>query len=169
MTHVVHNGWLQAVVLSQTDAPAIPQASGTTAPPPAQAVGVPGAPATSTPSGTLGTPPATPPPSPMGGGIIYIGIAMVAVMMVTSLLAGRKDKRKRLELMSTLKKHDKVQMLGGIIGTVAEVGDDDVVVRVEEGRIRFNKSAVQTIVTSSKARGESSMAELKDDVRATSV
>jgi preprotein translocase subunit YajC len=78
---------------------------------------------------------------------------MLVVMIIFSVMSGRKEKKKKEELVSSIKKHDKVQMLGGIIGTVAEVGDEDIVIRVEEGRIRFAKSAVAAVINSAKASG----------------
>jgi preprotein translocase subunit YajC len=72
-------------------------------------------------------------------------------------------------MMASLKKQDKVQMIGGEIGTIAELTDDEVVLRVEEGRIRFARSAVQAVLAS-KGKPESTMiSELKGEAKATSV
>ena len=46
--------------------------------------------------------------------------------------------------------------------------DDEVVLRVEEGRIRFARSAVQTIL-SSRAKSDATMAEIKGEAKATAV
>jgi len=104
-----------------------------------------------------------------GGGmdmIFWLLPVMLVVMILFSVLSGRKEKKKKQELVSAIKKHDKVQMLGGIIGTVAEVGDDDIVLRVEEGRIRFAKSAVAAVITSAKASGSvESKPESKSDAK----
>jgi preprotein translocase subunit YajC len=48
------------------------------------------------------------------------------------VLGGRKEKKKRAALMASLKKHDKVQTVGGIIGTVVELTAEEVVLRVDE-------------------------------------
>lgn len=96
-------------------------------------------------------------------------LVMVGVMLLTSIMAGKKDKKKRAELMTNLKKQDKVQMLGGIIGTVVEIGDDDtVVLKVEEGRIRFHKSSIQGIL-SSRGKGDTSITEVKGEAKAAAV
>ena len=98
--------------------------------------------------------------------IFWLLPVMLVVMILFSVLSGRKEKKKKQELVSAIKKHDKVQMLGGIIGTVAEVGDDDIVLRVEEGRIRFAKSAVAAVITSAKASGSvESKPESKSDAK----
>jgi preprotein translocase subunit YajC len=112
-----------------------------------------------TTSGVVTTQPPLPPPSKSqsaSGGldmIFWIIPIMLVVMIVMSTLAGRKDKKKKEEMVSAIKKHDKVQMLGGIIGTVAEIGDDDIVLRVEEGRIRFAKSAIAAVIGSARTSG----------------
>jgi preprotein translocase subunit YajC len=99
--------------------------------------------------------------------IIWLLPVMLIVMILMSSMAGRKEKKKRAELIGALKKHDRVQTLGGIVGTVAEVGETEVVLRVEEGRIRFNKTAIQAIVDPSKVRSDTSIAELKGEAKAT--
>lgn len=77
-----------------------------------------------------------------------MGVLLV-VMVATSVLGGRKEKKKREELLKALSTNDRVQTLGGIIGTVVELRDDEVVLRVDENtntRIRFAKSAVQQVL-----------------------
>ena len=118
-----------------------------------------GAPAGGAVGGATGQPPA--------GGLgpmMWLLPGMLLVMILFSTMAGRKEKKKREALMQSLRKHDKVQMLGGIIGTVSELSDDEVVVNVEDGRIRFARSAVQTILRSSDRGGQAdSVAEAKPE------
>ena len=61
----------------------------------------------------------------------------------------RKEKKRRAELLSAIKKGDRVQTVGGAIGTVTDIRDNDITVRVDDNtgtRIRFARSAVQTIL-----------------------
>lgn len=77
-------------------------------------------------------------------------LAFFLFMIVMQIFAGRKQRKQRAEMMSLLRKHDKVRMIGGIIGTIAEIHDDEVVIKVDEAtntRIRFAKDAVQTVIT----------------------
>jgi preprotein translocase subunit YajC len=166
MMQNVNSGWMQWVLLAQTGEPAAPQIGAAPAPAqPATPVGQP----TASGNGALGTPSGgQQAPAPFGGGMMFILLAMVLLMLFTSIMAGRKEKKKRAELMSSLKKQDKVQMIGGIIGTVVELSDDEVVLRVEEGRIRFHKSAVQAIL-SSRSKGDGSTTEVKPQPSAASV
>ncbi len=108
-------------------------------------------------NGTATTQPAGPGPgTPARSGmdpIFWLLPAMLLVMVLISVFGGRKEKKRRQELLANIKKGDRVQTLGGIIGTIVEMGDDDVVLRIEEGRLRIAKSAVQGIVQPSRAAG----------------
>ena len=77
---------------------------------------------------------------------LMLGLVLMFVLMSGSQ---RKEKRKRKEMLSSLKKGDKVQTIGGILGSVVEVKDTHVVVKVDENsntRLKFSRSAVQTVV-----------------------
>lgn len=108
----------------------------------------------------------TPPPSPFGGSFLFMMIALLAVMIIISTMTGRKEKRKRQELLNSIARHDRVQTIGGVIGTVTDLRDDEIVLRVDDAtgtKITFAKSAVQGVLK--KAR-ESSRAEEPDAVEA---
>jgi preprotein translocase subunit YajC len=164
------SGWVQWVVMAQTTpevgaAPAQPQTP----------VGVPGAGSgtTTAPAGGTTTAPAGgpggPQQSPLGGGFMLIMVAVLGVLMLSSVMAGRKDKKRRAELMSNIKKGDKVQMIGGIIGNVVELSEDEVVLKVEEGRIRFHKSSVQGVLSTSKSKADGQLTEVKGEPKAATV
>lgn len=88
--------------------------------------------------------------APGGSSFVMTMIVLMLVMMVVmSLFSGRKDKKRREQLIASLKKNDKVQTIGGLIGNVAEVRNDEVVLRVDENsnvRIRFAKSAITGVI-----------------------
>ena len=87
-----------------------------------------------------------------GGDPTFI-IIMIAVMALLWWWMGRgrrKEQRKHKEMLSTLKKGDKVTSIGGIIGTVIEVKDREVVVKVDESsntRMKFLRSAIRNVGT----------------------
>ncbi|MBX3378895.1 MAG: preprotein translocase subunit YajC [Phycisphaeraceae bacterium] len=103
--------------------------------------------------------------SPVGGAakpafdpmFLYLMGGMLLLIIFTTWNGSRKEKKKRQDMNSSLRKGDTVQMLGGIIGVVTEIRDDEVVVRMEEGKIRFAKSAVQGILKSKDSKAESSL------------
>jgi len=126
---------------------------------PVNAVGVPGgaAPAPTATNATTAAPGGAPGPGqPVAKGpdmIFWLLPGMLLVMVLVSVLGGRKEKKKRAELMASLKKGDKVQTLGGIIGTIAELGEHDAVIRLEDGRMRIARTAIQGVVGSSPVAG----------------
>ncbi|CAN5746307.1 hypothetical protein BH11PLA1_BH11PLA1_07330 [soil metagenome] len=157
-----------SAVPAPSSAPATPvmtAAPTTTAPTPAAgtsqienvgAQGLPGVQPAATSAPILPTGQSTAAQPSLLGGMLLPMLAVAVVIMVLPSLMGRKDRKKRAELLSGIANHDKVQTSGGIIGTVAEVRDDEVVLRVDESsntRIRFAKSAIVGVI--SKGRGGS--------------
>jgi len=76
---------------------------------------------------------------------------MIGVMLLMFIFMGRgkrKREAQRKTMLAALKKGDKVTTIGGIIGTVMEVRDDEVVVKIDENsnaRMRFARWAVRGI------------------------
>jgi preprotein translocase subunit YajC len=108
-------------------------------------------------------------PAPAGGGqqqpsglfgpsFIWIMLGMIVIMLIFSG-GGRKQEKQRKAMLATLKRNDRVQTIGGVLGTVLEVNEHDVLLRVDEGsntRIRFARSAIQQILREAKepAKGD---------------
>src|SRR5215510_10739875 len=81
--------------------------------------------------------------------IIMIGLLML-LMIVFSMSGTRREKKKREALLNAIKKHDRVQTIGGVIGSVVEIKPEYVVLKVDESsntRITFARSAIQQILT----------------------
>ncbi len=134
-----------------------PTASPTTAAtgaPPAKQVEIPGMPTQGAATTTVPAAPAAGQPigKPAGAPdltFLFIISGLFIFLILTSVLGGRKEKKKRAELLSTLARNDRVQTIGGVIGTVVELRDDEVVLRVDENtntRITFSKASVQQIL-----------------------
>jgi preprotein translocase subunit YajC len=86
----------------------------------------------------------------------------VVFIFWTSSRAQKKEKLKRQELMESLRTNDTVQTTGGIIGRIAEIRDDEVVLRVDEStntKIRFAKVHIAGVIN--KAGGATSESEAK--------
>lgn len=61
----------------------------------------------------------------------------------------RRDEKKRAELVSSMKKNDRIVTIGGITGTVASVSEDQryVTIKVEDNtRIKMLASSIQTVI-----------------------
>jgi preprotein translocase subunit YajC len=82
---------------------------------------------------------------------------LIGAMLLMFVFMGRgkrKTEKKRKAMLATLKKGDKVTTIGGIIGTVMEVRDDEVTVKIDEGsnaRMRFARWAVRGVGAEAKS------------------
>jgi preprotein translocase subunit YajC len=98
-------------------------------------------------------------------------IGLMLFMVISTMLSGRKEKKRRASMMAGIGRHDKVQTIGGIVGTVSEVRDTEVVVTVDRSsntRITFAKTAVQQVLKQGRG-GDSGREEpdiLDDDAPA---
>ncbi|MEL7087481.1 MAG: preprotein translocase subunit YajC [Planctomycetota bacterium] len=107
---------------------------------------------TTTTQGADGTPAGgqTQPQGNPFGGILIPMILVLGVLFIFSMGSGRKEKKRRAQLLADLSKGAKVQTVGGVLGTVVEVRDDEVLVKVDENsntRMRFAKSAISTVLS----------------------
>ncbi|MBS0191709.1 MAG: preprotein translocase subunit YajC [Phycisphaerales bacterium] len=98
-------------------------------------------------SATPGTP--ARPSGPMDSMLVFL-LPLCGIMLFVIWNGNRSEKKKRAELNSSVKKGDTVQMIGGIIGVVSELRDDEIVLKMEEGRIRFARSAVQAVLKNTR-------------------
>jgi preprotein translocase subunit YajC len=85
-------------------------------------------------------------------------LLLVVGMILFSVLGQRRDRKKREAMIKAVKKHDRVQTIGGVIGSIVEVKSNTVVLKVDESsntRITFARSAVQQVLTAgSDSEGE---------------
>lgn len=76
------------------------------------------------------------------GAIILL---MIVFMSRTKSRAGRPGE----DLLKNLKRGDRIQTIGGVLGIVADVRDDEVVIKVDESsntRIRFARNAIARVI-----------------------
>ena len=97
---------------------------------------------------------ATPGPSgataPPGMSWFPLLIFVFVAMILFSFLGQRRDRKKKQAIINAVKKHDRVQTVGGVIGSVVELKPDTVVLKVDETsntRITFARSAIQQVLT----------------------
>lgn len=99
------------------------------------------------------TAPASQPVAPGPGDFLrgpFIPVILGLIILWWFMSRGRTKERQRYEqMLASLKKNDRVQTIGGILGTVVDVRDNEVVVKVDEAtnaKIRFNRSAIKEVL-----------------------
>ncbi|MFW6065711.1 MAG: preprotein translocase subunit YajC [Planctomycetota bacterium] len=103
-------------------------------------------------------------PRPDGGLLSgwTLPLLLIGVLVLMYVWMGRsrkKQEQKRKEMLSTLKKGDKIMSIGGVLGTVIEARPDELVVKVDEAnnvRMRFARWAVRAV-------GEEAQSEASKD------
>jgi preprotein translocase subunit YajC len=99
------------------------------------------------------------PGGPGGGGgrggafgpeFLILMLGVLVVMIVVSVTGQRRERKKRQAMLSAIRKHDKVQTVGGVIGSIVEIKPDFVVLKVDESsntRITFARSSIQQVIS----------------------
>ncbi len=85
---------------------------------------------------------------------LLLGIIVLYVFMFRSK---RNQERKVQEARDSMKRGDRVQTIGGILGKVVEVEDSKVLLKVDENsntKIWFSRSAIHRVVNEEKAAAE---------------
>lgn len=93
---------------------------------------------------------AQPGPNPLGFLLPATLGAMVVFMLLSSRSQKKREKREREEMFDRLSRNDRVQTIGGVIGTLISVKEDEVVLKVDEStntKMTFTKTAVQRILS----------------------
>jgi len=100
---------------------------------------------TTTPSET-GTTPTQQPRSPFQQPSQLIFLGLMFVLMYVILFRGpRKKQQQHKQMMQTLTKNDRVQTIGGIIGTVVDIKDDEITLKIDESnntKMKIVRSAI---------------------------
>ncbi len=99
------------------------------------------------------------PPGPEGGAaprqgspysMLLLMVLVFAVMYVLLLRGPRKQQQQQKQMIQSLKKNDKVRTIGGIYGTVMDVRDDEIILKVDEAtntKIRVSTSAIGKVLS----------------------
>lgn len=74
-------------------------------------------------------------------------LAVFAIFYFVMIAPERKARKKRETMLQALKKGDRVLTSGGMYASVAAIGEDAVTLQIDDGvRVRFNRSAIQTVL-----------------------
>ncbi|MEX0876156.1 MAG: preprotein translocase subunit YajC [Phycisphaerales bacterium] len=89
---------------------------------------------------------------PAGGSNIFFFLIIFTVgMFLFMSLSGRKEKKRRAQMLASLGKRDKVRTAGGIIGTVIEIKNDEVLLETDRSsntRLWLSRGSISAVITS---------------------
>ena len=82
------------------------------------------------------------------GGMLPIVVVMVLFIWMTTRSRKRQEKQKQ-DMLGAMKRGDRVQTIGGILGSIVEVRDDRILLKVDEGnntKVWFARSAIHRVL-----------------------
>ena len=91
-------------------------------------------------------------PGGMGGSIVML-VAMLAIFYFMLIRPENKRKKEAEQMRSSVKKGDKITTIGGIVGTVVDVKENNIVIETsaDQVRIELAKWALSTNETAAEA------------------
>ena len=117
--------------------------------------------------GTTTTAPATGPATPGTSAPWWVDLffksmfgpmALLLLIMWFFLIRGRRNEQKQREsMLSSMKRGDRIQTIGGALGTVVDVRDNEIVVKVDESsntKMTFIRSAIHRVITDKKDKAD---------------
>jgi preprotein translocase subunit YajC len=105
------------------------------------------------------------PKSPMSGlgSMLPMLVFMFIVIWFMMIRPEQKKQKEKLKMLAAMKKGDRVMMAGGMFGTVHNVKEKTVMVKIAENTVvEFEKNAVTMIPGSETASSDKSEATEKD-------
>lgn len=79
---------------------------------------------------------------------------MIAFLFISTIMGGRKEKKRRAAMLGALKKRDKVQTAGGVIGTIIEIKGEECLLesdRASNTRLWVTRASVAAVIRSADA------------------
>ena len=92
---------------------------------------------------------------PQSDSFLRFMVPMLLALVVFWVLMSRgqrKERQKHADMLANLKRNDRVQTVGGVLGTVVNVDGQEVTLKVDESsnvKMRFNRSAIKEVLSSS--------------------
>lgn len=82
------------------------------------------------------------------GGFLPMMLVMFAIIYFLMIRPEQKKQKDKRNMLQNLKKGDKVLTIGGIYGTVGNVKDDSIMLRIGDNTtVKLSKSAISTVIT----------------------
>jgi preprotein translocase subunit YajC len=102
-----------------------------------------------------GTAPTDTPPKPAPNPLLqFAPLVLVFVLMYFMLFrAPKKRQQEHQKMVAGLQKNDRIRTIGGILGTVLDVRDDEIVIKIDESnntKMRVVPSAIAAVLSDEK-------------------
>ncbi len=95
----------------------------------------------------------TQPESPGMFGMLLPFLAIILFVVILTSWGGRRERRKKEKLIAGMKKGDRVQTIGGIVGKVADIRESEIILKIDESnntRMHFAKGAIAAVLPDGK-------------------
>ena len=95
--------------------------------------------------------------TPFFGTPLFLPLLLLGVFLFFSSRTKKKEQQKVQDMLGNIKRGDRVQTIGGIIGTVVEARDTEILVKVDETnntKIRFARKAIHRVIEDEAAAAE---------------
>jgi len=97
-------------------------------------------------------------------------IVMIAIFYFLLIRPQQKRTKQRNQMLSALKKGDKVVTIGGMHGTIQDISDDSVTLRIAHNvNVTFDRGSINNVVSTSNAApaapAESDKTEKTEEVK----
>jgi len=99
-------------------------------------------------------------PSPIGLWLPAILVIFMLFLWMQSRSQQKKQKKEREELLTSLKQKDKIETIGGIFGTIVNIREDTISIRVDDAKditMKVAKSAIRRRLTDNKDSSQTSI------------
>ena len=95
-----------------------------------------------------------PPLTPMQQMMKFAPFILIFVVMYFLMFRGPKKKQQEhKKMVAAMAKNDRVRTIGGIFGTILDVRDDEIVIKIDEStntKMRISPSAIATVLKDGK-------------------
>ena len=86
-------------------------------------------------------------PAGQMGSLVFTIVAMILIFYFFLIRPQKKQEKETKKMLDALKKGDKIVTIGGIYGTIFNVTESTVVIKVDDNtKIEFSKTAVSRVI-----------------------
>ena len=86
-------------------------------------------------------------PTGQRGSLVFTIVAMILIFYFFLIRPQKKQEKETKKMLDALKKGDKIVTIGGIYGTIFNVTESTVVIKVDDNtKIEFSKTAVSRVI-----------------------